>query len=269
MPFTISHAAAALPVHYFCKSRLPLAALMVGSMSPDFAYFLPGELGRHATHTVPGVFLFCLPVGLAVWLFYIAVLERPTIAFLPDEWRRRIAPTPRLTTRGLLAAALAIVAGALTHLVWDAFTHHSTPVTQALPAFTTKLFDAGGVSVRVYFVLQVLSSVLGLAALGAWALGIRNRPVLSRAECIPESLHTVSNFERVLALLFVSASACAVGFLNLLRYDGLRPGGELFVLLIGGMTGAALGWTVVAIAIRFRSRSRTSRRPAARFGQRG
>jgi hypothetical protein len=269
MPFTISHAAAALPVHYLCKSRLPMAALMVGSMSPDFAFFLPGELGRQATHSLPGVFLFCLPVGLAVWLFYVAVLERPSIAFLPGDWRRRIAPTPGLTTRVLLAAALGIVAGAFTHLVWDAFTHQSTPVTHALPAFAAKLFDAGGRSVRVYFLLQILSSVLGLAVLAAWALGIRNRPLLTRAECVPESLPAVSNFERVLALLFVAASACAAGFFNLLRYDGLRLDGGLFVLLIGGMTGAALGWTAVAIAIRVRSRRRTSGRPAARFEERG
>ena len=268
MPFTISHAAAALPVHYFCKARLPMAALMVGSMSPDFAFFLPGELGRDATHSLPGVFLFCLPVGLAVWLFYIAVLERPTLAFLPDDWRRRIAPTPRLTIRVLLAAALAIVIGAFTHLVWDAFTHVSTPVTSTLPGFTARLFEAGGMTVRVYFLLQVLSSVFGLAVLAAWAMRIRKRPLLARGQCIPESLPSVSNFERVLSLLFIAACACAVGLFNRMRYDGLRIDGELFVMLIGAMMGAALGWTAVAIAIRFRSRGRTSERPAARFGQR-
>ena len=107
------------------------------------------------------------------------------------------------------------------------------------------------------------------AALAAWALGIRNRPLLTRAECIPESLPRVSNFERVLALLFIAATACAAGLFNRLRYDGLRADGEFFVLLIGGMMGAALGWTAVAIAIRFRSRGRNFGRPAARFGQRG
>jgi hypothetical protein len=269
MPFTISHAAAALPVHALGKSRLPLAALMVGSMSPDFTFFLPGELGRHATHSLPGVFLFCLPAGLAVWLFYLLVLERPTIAFLPDAWRTRITPSPRLTPRALFAAALAIVLGAFTHLIWDSFTHGSTPVSEALPGFAATVFNAGGMSVRVYFLLQIFSSVFGLGVLAAWAWRIRKRPQLSRAESIPELSPAVSNFERALALVLIAAFSCAVGFYNRLRYDGLRVDAELFVLLVGGMMGAALGWTVVAIAIRFRSRSRTPvERPAARFGQR-
>ena len=69
MPFTVSHAAAVLPLK---NSRLPLAALMVGSMSPDFAYFLPAALSaRTASHSLPGIFLFCLPAGLCIWQLFV------------------------------------------------------------------------------------------------------------------------------------------------------------------------------------------------------
>ena len=36
MPFTVSHAAAVLPLQ---RLGLPLTALMIGSMAPDFGYF--------------------------------------------------------------------------------------------------------------------------------------------------------------------------------------------------------------------------------------
>ena len=49
MPFTISHAAAVLPLK---KSPLPLAALMIGSMSPDFSYFLPMSLANTSWHNL-------------------------------------------------------------------------------------------------------------------------------------------------------------------------------------------------------------------------
>ena len=65
MRLTIAHAAAVLPLRQFGKLRLPLVALMIGSMSPDYAYFLPGDLDRVDTHSFAGLFYFCWPVSLA------------------------------------------------------------------------------------------------------------------------------------------------------------------------------------------------------------
>jgi Domain of unknown function (DUF4184) len=253
MPFTISHAAAALPIHSLTRSRLPLAALMVGSMAPDFAYFLPGGFGRVDTHSAVGVFQFSLPIGLLVWLYFVALLERPTLAFLPEAWRLRLKPTP-LNLRTLLLAAIGVVAGAFSHLVWDAFTHSSTPVVEAIPALRTMLFQAEGVPVRVYFVLQVLSSAVGLTILLAWANGIRKRPLLPRDEVVPALAPAVSAFERLLALAFMAASSAAMGFFYVTLDDGLAGNSTLFLLLIGGMTGVALSWSLLAVALRFRSR---------------
>jgi len=75
VPFTVSHAAAVLPLERLGKHRLPLTALMVGSMAPDFGYVFSYEIGRPFTHSLLGLFMFALPVGLAVWLLYVAVLE--------------------------------------------------------------------------------------------------------------------------------------------------------------------------------------------------
>src|SRR5688572_24898922 len=119
MPFTISHAAAVLPLQRF--TRLPLAALLIGSMSPDFSYFLPWSLDR-TTHSFPALFWFCWPVGLALWILFVRVVETPTLALLPDRWRARFAPSERPFTPSLLVrASIAVILGAVTHITWDAF----------------------------------------------------------------------------------------------------------------------------------------------------
>src|SRR5690349_7555787 len=119
MPLTISHAAAALPVHWLSKGRLPLLALVLGSMSPDFAYFLPGDWARISTHHTAGVFLFCWPMAMAAWLFYVSVLERPTLALLPEHWRPKFAASERISPRSLVMASAGIILGAFTHVIWD------------------------------------------------------------------------------------------------------------------------------------------------------
>jgi len=101
MPFTISHAAAVLPLS---RTGLPLAALMIGSMSPDFAYFLPNGPGV-LSHSVPGLFKFCWPTALLVWVVFVQLLETPTLALLPDGWRDVFPRSARaLTVRNFALA---------------------------------------------------------------------------------------------------------------------------------------------------------------------
>lgn len=246
MPFTISHAAAALPVKALNK-RLPLSALMVGSMAPDFAYFLPWDIGRHDTHTLAGMFTFGLPAGLIAWLYYVLILERPTLGVLPDAWRTRVPPTAALDAGALLVASIAVLLGAATHLAWDAFTH-SAPLANVMPVLRDDLIASDGTYLPVYFVLQVVSSVLGLVALATWAWRIRNRPAVPRDQIV-ELMPRVSNDERYLAVLFLGVACVAGGFLGAARE------GSLFLMLIGMMSGIAVGWSALAVAIRFRSRT--------------
>ena len=85
------------------------------------------------THSFSGLFIFALPAGLAVWLFYVAVLEKATITLLSDRWHTRFAHTDALTAPLIGRASIAIVLGAVTHLLWDAFCHRATFVTKAFP----------------------------------------------------------------------------------------------------------------------------------------
>jgi len=248
MPFTIAHAAAVLPLR---KTRLPLAALMIGSMSPDFSYFTPLTINFY-THTPGGLFWFCLPVGLAVWLFYVRVLEAPTIALLPDGWRSRVTPSERNLTFSLLArVVLAILVGAVTHLVWDAFTHSHSPVAEALPTLRDVTVDVMGRQLSVYRFLQYLSSIVGLTALAIWAW--RQGPAPARAAHDPGA--RLSNKLRLGAAVILLASTCAAALTYVAPHLDGSFGRQLFYFLVGGMTGWGLAWSAVAMFVSLKLRT--------------
>jgi hypothetical protein len=255
VPFTISHAAAVLPLRKLGKARLPLAALMIGSMSPDFSYFfMPGDIERLATHSIAGLFWFCLPVSLAAWFLYVRVLEQPTIALLPDRWAARITPSSRdLTVASLAIVSAAILLGALTHIVWDSFTHIGSPVVNAVRGLRIVVFEWHGRPIRVFRLLQHLSSVLGMLVLAFFAWRhLRNAAPSPAAS--PSSIPHKARVGAVLLLFAVALAVAIVGYALNARFSLER---RLFHFAIGGMTGWMITWLLIALVIRLRWRRRT------------
>jgi len=253
MPFTISHAAAVLPLK---NSRLPLAALMIGSMSPDFAYFLPFEtLTRLSTHSLEGIVFFCLPVGLAAWLLFVRVMERPTIQLLPDAWRDRVPRSdPHVSLSALCFAGIAVMVGAVTHIVWDAFTHASTPVTHVFPVLNTEVLRLYRHSIPMFFFLQCLSSVIGLLALAIWALRLRHS--VPRAQTTDEPRIPLPSRARVAALGVMIVSSAVTALVMFASNPGFPFRQQIFDLLVGAMTGWLLAWCAIAVLINRGSRAR-------------
>ena len=54
MPFTVSHVAAVLPV-VGRSGRLPAAALVIGSMAPDYPWFLTRGRTARLSHSLLGI----------------------------------------------------------------------------------------------------------------------------------------------------------------------------------------------------------------------
>jgi hypothetical protein len=248
VPFTVSHAAAVLPLQTFSKHKLPLTALMIGSMAPDFGYFFSHQASRELTHSFfPGLFMFALPVGLTVWLFYVAVLEKATITLLSDRWHTRFAHTDAVTLPLIGRAAIAVVLGAVTHLIWDAFTHRGTFATDAFPVLVGP--TPGFSWLPIYHFLHGLSSVVGLVILAIWARNLHRVPAKSLIRP-----YKISERARVGALWLLLAGSVLVGFIEWLPYAHRRYDAQFFSAAVGTMSGFFIAWCCVAIAMRINER---------------
>lgn len=240
MPFTASHAAAVLPLHRYTK--LPLTALMVGSMAPDFGYIFSYEASRQLTHSFAGLFIFCLPVGLLVWLFYVAILEKATITLLSDRWHTRFAHTDAITPALIARASIAIILGAATHLLWDAFTHRGTFVTRAFPAL---LGPTPGASwMPIYHLLHGLSSIVGLVILVNWAQHLHRQPAKSLIRP-----YKISERTRIRALWLLGVAAVLGGLIDWLPYAHAYYDAQLFSAAVGLMSGFFIAWCCIAVGM--------------------
>ncbi|MFI6579259.1 DUF4184 family protein [Nocardiopsis sp. NPDC050513] len=160
MPFTLSHAAAVLPL---ARTRLPTAALVVGALVPDLPYYLPLPLASAHTHHPWGVGTDVL-MGAVVLALYRYVLRAPARALTP--WGGAGTggrPGPPLGRAALTAAALAV--GALTHMAWDSFTQLGGAAVRAWPVLSTPVVGPH----LLFNVLMYASSAGGLAAVAWWA----------------------------------------------------------------------------------------------------
>lgn len=242
MPFTISHAAAVLPLHRLSRHRLPLSALMVGSMAPDFGYFFSHEASRQFTHSFTSVITFSLPAGLAIWLFYVAMLEKTTITLLTDRWHTRFAHTDAITPSLVLRAGIAIILGALTHVLWDAFTHRGTFATDAFPVL---LGTTPGLPwLTIYHLLHALSSVVGLAILIAWARRLHRQPAKSLIRP-----YRISDRARSASIGFLGVASLLGGLIDWLPYRYSHYTAQLFALAVGVLSGLFIAWCCVAIGM--------------------
>jgi hypothetical protein len=250
MPFTISHAAAVLPLQRY--PQLPLTALMVGSMAPDFGYFFSHEASRALTHSFSGLLIFALPAGLAVWFFYVAVLEKATITLLPDRWHTRFAHTDAITPALIGRACVAIIIGAITHLLWDSFTHKYTFLTGLFPALRD---PTPGLSwMPIYHLLQGISSVLGLVILYVWTRGLHRLPAKSLIRP-----YAISEWLRIRALWFMAIATVLVGLLDWLPYAHRRYDTQIFFAAVGAMSGFFIAWCCVAIGLMIQARRNRGR----------
>lgn len=163
MPLTFSHPAAVLPLKRLCPRYLNFFALLLGSLLPDLGYFL--FLFPEATfaHSLPGVLILDLPAGLVLWGIGYGLVKR-RLFWKGDEG---------IAAVWKVSASLCV--GALSHVVWDGFTHQRGVFGQ-IPLLNAPTLTFGGAAIPLYKLLQHGSTLAGLIALAAYSgkEGIRN-----------------------------------------------------------------------------------------------
>jgi Domain of unknown function (DUF4184) len=233
MPFTLSHPAAVLPL---ARTKLVFSALVAGALAPDIGYFLTFSSEHAESHSLKGLFWFCLPAGFLLLLLFQKVLKRPMLALLPASHQARLYPYAQgfrfgpASRFGLILLSLLI--GSATHLLWDSFTHDTGWVVRHLPALTMPIHLTHHHSMPAYKLLQHGSSILGLVVLGvAYFIWLRG------AEPSHVNLPRLSSGAKVIIAALMHAGACAAALLRIaprmMSWDTIRwnvvQGGITFV----------------------------------------
>ena len=197
MPFTFAHPAAVMPFLRH-QTRFRMDAMILGSMAPDFEYFLRGRPYGIYGHTLPGIVLFDLPLVAAVY-FVGRYLVLPAIgAYLPHAFQ----PKQQQSRRGISAAlvfAYSALIGVLSHIVWDSFTHVDGVMVKHV-AVLDKTIRVYGLGIPVYKLLQHGSTLVGLIAIAWFLFGLCKRHIKAKN---PTPLRSTAVFwSAIVALAF-------------------------------------------------------------------
>lgn len=219
MPFTFSHPAAVLPLSLIPKKWISVTALVIGSITPDFEYFLRMEQNSIYSHTYGGIFWFDLPLGLLLVYLFNFLLRKEIIENLPAFLNRRFSRfaifTRDLTRiKNLLFILLSLFIGIVSHIIWDRLTHK-----------TVNLIDEQ----EHYNVLWEANSLVGAAIIAAIIL----------------NMHKGKNTQKNNIILFwlpVAVIALIVIYLRYLSALGLREIG--ISIIIGFFTGLIVSCVV-------------------------
>jgi hypothetical protein len=178
MPFTFSHPAMVLPLTYLPGRLYSLTGLVIGSIAPDFEYFIRMKVESNYSHTIGGLFWFDLPVGFLIAIVYHNLIRNCFINNLPVSVKQRLSIYKRFNwnkdvkDRWFIIAA-SLLTGAASHVFWDSFTHSTGYFVQAIPALTNHV-EIGGRQVPVFKIAQHASTLTGGLIV---AIAIRKLPL--------------------------------------------------------------------------------------------
>ena len=165
MPFTFSHPAIVLPLTFLPRQWFSLTGLVIGSLTPDFEYFLRMRIKSNYSHTIDGLFWFDLPLGLLLALIFHnivrdslfdnfpSILKSRFLAFRQFDWNDHFK-------RKWFVVAISILIGAASHIFWDSFTHDHGYFVQTIPALQNSVDFLGG-QIPILKILQHSSTLLG------------------------------------------------------------------------------------------------------------
>lgn len=178
MPFTFSHPAIVLPLAYLPRQWVSLTGLVIGSLTPDFEYFLRMRILSHYSHTIDGIFWFDLPLGLLLSFTFYNIVRDSLFDNLPMFLKSRVSACRQLDWNGhfeknWLVVIISILIGAASHILWDSFTHEHGYFVQRIPALSNTA-NFWGEQVPILKILQHSSTFVGglVVALAIYKLPI-------------------------------------------------------------------------------------------------
>lgn len=180
MPFTFTHPAIILPLTYLPRKWFSLTGLVIGSLTPDFEYFLRMKVKSDYSHTLEGIIWFDLPLGLLLTFTFHNIVRNSLFDNLPTFLKSRFSifkqfDWNKFFYKNWSVVIISILIGTASHLFWDSFTHNHDYFVEAIPSLkiTIAIFER---QIPIFKMLQHSSTLVGglVIALAFYRLPIDN-----------------------------------------------------------------------------------------------
>ncbi|MRX38441.1 DUF4184 family protein [Flavobacterium sp. LC2016-23] len=165
MPFTFSHPALILPLKYLPRKWFSLTGLIIGSLTPDFEYFLRMKVQSNYSHTFTGIFWFDLPLALLLSFLFHNIVKKDLFENLPKNIQSKILGYTKFKWNNYfkkhwIVVLISIFIGIVSHLFWDSFTHDHGYFVNKIQILKSSIiiFDRG---IPILKIAQHLSTLIG------------------------------------------------------------------------------------------------------------
>ena len=207
MPFIFAHPAIVLPLAHLSKRWVSITGLVIGSLTPDFEYLTRMKIQSNFSHTLLGLLWFDIPMGLLLAFIFHDIIRNSLFANLPKFLKSRFLIFSKFDwnkhfVKNWPVVLISILLGALSHLLWDAFTHDQGYFVKILPGLNNTV-DVYGYQIFIYKILQHSSSLIG---------GLAIIFVLFK---LPKASETnlIISLRYWMAVLFITLSVVVIRFL--------------------------------------------------------
>lgn len=240
MPFTFAHPIFALPFKYVKPKYFSVTGLILGSMSPDFEYFIMLEPYQSIGHSVTGLFLQAIPLCVILAVIFHSIVKECLVLHLPSNYNidQRTYNTLskwRLDPKGWVVFILSVIIGFLTHVFIDGFTHFNGYFVERYPLLREQIIY----NFPLYKILQHSFSAFGLLML-TWMI----ISSLYRYHEIVTTIPAVSTKQKIKFWTSVVVVAVTLTIMKLL-FSSSRN--KIGILVVSPITGMCLGILLVSI----------------------
>lgn len=239
MPFTFSHPALVLPLRHLSPKWLSMTGLIIGSLSPDFEYFIRMKIQSEYSHTADGMLYFCLPLTLILAFLFHNIVRNSLFNNLPVFLKSRFSAYSKFKwnkyfIKHWFVVCISALIGAISHIFWDSFTHPGGYFVEKIPFLTNSIFIGGG-SVPILKLLQHISSLAGVVFIFYVIYKLPQSQVINRKISI--------SYWLVVLALTITITACRI----LLGLDYRLYGHVIVTIISSGLIALVITPVILTI----------------------
>jgi hypothetical protein len=165
MPLTFSHPAVILPAKYLPEKWVSMTGLIIGSITPDFEYFLRMRVISIYSHTWIGMFWFDLPLAVLLTFVYHYIIRNSFICNLPVFLKKRLSRYMDFKwinyfKHHFFKVIICLLLGIASHIFWDGFTHPGGDFVKMIP-WLKEGSNIFGYHIPNSRLLHIISTIIG------------------------------------------------------------------------------------------------------------